>query len=356
MKAIIYDSKTLDESIPKGFNAVKIRIDGGLKSDLSWKEEIETASKYAEQGVKIFWALDLGIYSGLRNPLTHTAQFMSLKLSVEHFRDKLWNQFQEQTIGVSLYQGSADFSQGYIWDKEQESNLQGWLEDRFTDIHTLNGDLSSEFLQFSHVTHQGLSENKIGLQLLQLYCRDVAAEYLDLLANKLPEELAAFLLLDCTPFNDPVHLANILSKDHFPHLILATKGNLLSFKEFSWGDMHYQTGFLGTIPPSSPDKTPAKSAVCLPSLSFFKPSNYKNLRTVFESLVQRKSRFKVIPEEKLTEEWGGLDYLIVSPLDLTSQGKRMLMGFCAAGGTIVNVGHPMDLPYEISFEDYLNLE
>ncbi len=61
--------------------------------------------------------------------------------------------------------------------------------------------------------------------------------------------------------------------------------------------------------------------------------------------------YRIIPETYLTTEWHGLDYLIVDPDSLSSQGFRKLQGFCAAGGTIVSLGKIMGLPYEILFDE-----
>ncbi len=44
--------------------------------------------------------------------------------------------------------------------------------------------------------------------------------------------------------------------------------------------------------------------------------------------------FKCIPEELLNEHWGGVDVLVVEPNSLGEVGKRMLLGFEAAGGKV----------------------
>ncbi len=353
MKPIIFDSQFHHEAIPAGFNTVKIRIDGGLKSRLAWLQEREAAWELIEKGMKIFWELDLGMLSGLKNPLTHAGQFMSLKLSVEHFRDTLWKEFQESTVGVSLYRGSVDFTDAYLWDQEQENNLKGWLEDKFGGVDELNREILQNVSQFSDALPQLLQKTEVGKQILELYCRDTVSEYLDLLAGKLPEGLPAFLMLDASSIADPVHAANLLSKVHFPHLLLAVKGPLWNVKEFSWEDKVFQSGYFGRSLPEKVDESVPRAALCLPTFSFYRPSQYGNLRDAMGKLLERQESYKLVPEEKLTEEWGGMDFLIAEPKKLTSQGIRMLQGFAAAGGRVVAIGEPAGLSGEMTFGDFI---
>lgn len=354
MKHKIFDSNFPYEKVPSGFDAIKITLDGSLKSDLSWNEPKEEARELIKCGHKIFWEMDLGIFSGLKKPLSYNSQFLSFKLSLEHFTDKLWSEFKDNTVGIALFRGNADFSDGYLWDEDQEDNLQGWIEEKFIDLFSLNHELESQFETWSEIGHDLMWRSLPGNQLLQLYCRDILAEYFAMLANQLPYGIQASLLLDTQGFSDPVHLATVLSKEHFPHLTLGIKGDLLPMKEFSWEDVTSSAPFFigRQLPMEEPLVSPI-TGVCLPSLSFFKPSEYKKLRVGIDRLALNNVKYRIIPEELLTSEWEGLDYLIVSPENLTFQGKRMLMGFCAAGGTVVNLGDKMTLSKEIPMEEFL---
>jgi hypothetical protein len=44
-----------------------------------------------------------------------------------------------------------------------------------------------------------------------------------------------------------------------------------------------------------------------------------------------------VSEEKLTEEWDGIDALMVLQNTISPQGKRKLQGFAASGGEIINI-------------------
>lgn len=319
MNLLIYDAASATEQVPAGFNAVTIKLDASLKSDLSWKSIPEEAEKRISQGLRIFWELDLGILGGLRKPLHHRSQFLSFSLAVEQFKEKIWNRFESSTAGISLYRGTADFSAGYLWDQEEERNFSEWLES-----HSCPNRLA-------------LPGNPHGKEITQLYCRDTLAEYLDLIAGKLPYGLPAYILLDTTGFADPIHLGNLLSKAHFPHLIAAIKGNLLPCKEFSWEDRVYQNGFFGRTLPEAVDAQIPSIGVCFPSPAFFHPAEYGQLRGEVERLSLHRRSYRFIPEELLTSQWDGLDDLLVCPALVSSQADRVLRGFCAAGGTVVEI-------------------
>ena len=129
--AIIFDTRTLNEKVPPGFNAVRIPLDATLRSDLLWKQERQAAEKYIQQGLRIFWDIHFGLFN---LPIANQPQFLSLSLALEHFRDTLWKEFRQQTVGLCLYRGSANFSLGFVWNEEQLNNLREWLKNVFIDI------------------------------------------------------------------------------------------------------------------------------------------------------------------------------------------------------------------------------
>ncbi len=60
--------------------------------------------------------------------------------------------------------------------------------------------------------------------------------------------------------------------------------------------------------------------------------------------------YRVITEAFLTEEWDGLEAVVAG--SVSPRGKRMLRGFCASGGIAVFVGEHLDLPDEMSLEEF----
>lgn len=62
--------------------------------------------------------------------------------------------------------------------------------------------------------------------------------------------------------------------------------------------------------------------------------------------------YRIIPERFLNEKWMELDYLYVFSRFVTPRGRRMLQGFCAAGGIVVTEGELLGLANEIGAEGF----
>jgi hypothetical protein len=88
-------------------------------------------------------------------------------------------------------------------------------------------------------------------------------------------------------------------------------------------------------------------------MSFYHRQHYEGIVEGLDALKKRSISFKLIAESQLTSQWDGLDYLLYSPTGLSTQGKRKLQGFCAAGGTVVSTGALLGLPYEMGLMDWL---
>ena len=57
----------------------------------------------------------------------------------------------------------------------------------------------------------------------------------------------------------------------------------------------------------------------------------------FEEAFSKSSGCRVIGEEELIAEWDGLDDLMIFPEALSIEGKRMIEGFVAAGGNVIEL-------------------
>lgn len=256
---VIFDAEFSGEKVPAGFDAVRIPLDGTLKSSLDWSAEALAAKEYAAQGIKIFWDLDLGL-SALPHPLEHEGQFQTLLLSLVHFRDTLWQQFRQETMGLCLYRGIADF--------------------RYAD-------------------------------------------YLSLLAQSLPDFIPKYVLLDVSHVESAAERAQFLSKEHYFHFVVGAKGTRCCGGELGWGDRVLSRGYLGREIPRESYVAPTH-AICLSG----------EMKEVFEGVEGLNIPYRVIPESMLTSSWDGIDVIYVDEKFLTSQGKRMLMGFQLSGGEI----------------------
>ncbi len=327
--------------VPEGFDAVTLYLDGRTQVELDWKKAREQALQAVEKGYLLLWDMDLGLFDRLAHPLSNQTQFLSLTLSLEHFRDSLWKEFKQQTIGLSLYRGQADFSRRFPWDHGQEQNLKEWLLDCGKE------DLAALSLYV-------LEQQAESQQLVRLFCRDVAIEYLSLLASRLPDDLLAYLYLDASSLaHAPLHQLQLLNPERFNRLHLALKGQTLPFQAWGWHQptMHGYSGALPFVLPHVPEIT---IGICVPSMSCYHSQHYQGLDQAIRHLQERQLPFKLIAETHLTAQWDGLDYILYAPAGLSVQGKRKLQGFCAAGGTVVSTQHLLELPSELSLNDWLS--
>ena len=282
-----------------------------MQADLNWNQSCEKARMHQNQEKKIFWQLNLGLFQHLTLPLANQTQFNALFLSLEHFRDTIWKEFERDSLGLCFYNGNADFSQDFQWDEDQEKNWLGWLQDRSIPIQ-----------KDTHPNNPHMH------WLAQLYCRDAAADYLQLLAANLTDTIPLYLALDCSTIADPLQYARLTTGERFEpfHLIL-------------------QKGIL-----AQPEQ--ATVGICLPSMHLILDCFYEGLAEAIEHLMLNQTTFRIIPEYYLINQWDGLDYLVVVASSINPQARRKLQGFCAAGGTILTLGQPLGLPNEMPFADF----
>jgi hypothetical protein len=328
------------ENIPPGFDALTITLDGRTQADLDWKNARKEAQFAIEKGYALMWDLQLGLFDRLQHPLTHQTQFLSLTLSLEHFRDSLWKEFKSQTLGISLFRGSVDFSRGFSWDIDQKQSFNEWLQEIY--------DPSTESLDFCQ-----LEQHDEGQQLIRLFCRDVAVEYLALLASRLPDSLPTYLYLDAGSLAGSIlNEIQLLNPARFDRLRLALKGHHLPFDVLGWEAPTFQ-GYSGHSIVELPLLSEKAIGVCIPPLNFYHSRHYRGLEEGLQALDKLSLPFKIIAESQLTSSWDGLDYILYAPSGLSTQGKRKLQGFCAAGGTVVSTGDLLGLSHEIGLGDWL---
>ena len=335
-----------------------IDLEGGLRATLDWKAARQRAIDGAALGKGIFWKIHLGLFSQLFYPLENQMQHQSLKLSLEHFKETLWSEFKERTVGLCIYQGDLDFSLHFPWDELQQSNFRLWLKEHFGDSHTFHmemheptGAVATEDLM--SIDTYALSSSPAGKQLVRLFCRDACAEYLTLLTNHLPDALPLFVLMDNT-LDNPLYIAQLASQERFDRLHVALRKSPMP-AAFTWdipsGSTGNQTAVLATN-----SHLAATVGVCLPAMHLCRPSHYLGLELALTWLLQNKVDFRLVPEGMLTSGWDGLDYLLVVPSGLSAAGTRMLRGFCAAGGTVVIMDAPdgkaLNLPLMTPFAEW----
>ncbi len=228
-------------------------------------------------------------------------------------------------------------------DKAHQRKEQGYQLFWNLDLGLFEDGVNLEILKrsiehFNEVIWNQFSEYSVGVCLYRgsYDLTDQQIEQLDMLAAELQDDADPFLLLDATDSPDPITEAQLTSKIRFPHFTLAVKEGKAPCESYVWKDsVLVSVNEESTIGFSIPEE-----------------GNSGLLLKAVETLQKKHISFKLIPEALLTSEWHGLDHMIVDPDTLSVMGSRKLMGFCAAGGTVVTLGKQMGLPLEKSGEEF----
>jgi hypothetical protein len=347
-----YVCDEFDLHVSSDFNTLTIRIDGSLQSDLDWSAAKKQAEEAIAKGFAIFWDINMGLFADLTLPIGNQTQFLSLGLSIDHFKDTLWKEYADHSIGLSLYRGEVDFSSHFKWDDDQIHNLQDWLKEHFSNLEKL-AEVTG-LVDLTKIEPGDLYLSQSGKTILALFCRDVAIEYLTLLASRLPDTIPCYLFLDAGSIQtNPLKQIQLLNPDRFDFLNLALKGTALPFKAWGWQSSATDEGYAGIVPRKAPRGQEIKIGVCLPLMNFVQPQHWVSFVPALTFLIERQIPIRLIAESHLIHQWDGLDLLLFNPSGLSSQGKRKLQGFCAAGGLAVSLGDPIGLSNELTFADWV---
>lgn len=322
----VFDPHLPSEMVPSEFNAVCVKLEGTADSRLDWKATRQEAVRYVGQGLRLLWEIDLGLFDRLLNPLSHRPQFLALDLAVQHFCETLWPEFRDHTLGLCLYRGGLDFEKSLPSDPEREALFHEWMKER--------GNKAAA-----------------DLPLFRQFCCDAAVQYIDLLASRLPEGLHPVVLLDTSTIEDGLEMAQLLTKERFERLNRAITSGYLPAVTFLRPESS-TISFVDRKIDVESDSLPT-IGICLPPMAQFHSEQDFQLKNSIEVLSLRKIPFRIISEISLITDWDGLDYLLVASNAVTPQGVRKLLGFCAAGGTVVSLGKPIGVPQEIPFSSWI---
>lgn len=271
-------------------SVVLLKLPAFLQHDLDWSLEKRNAEQIAASGKRILWEID---FQWEASVFLSSAAFLAYGRALEEF-SKLSSLFAEQTFGVCLYRGSADFP---LFD------FSHW-EDRFY-----------EWAQ--ELIHNGFSEQELKsaqAHYFHVFKADLFASYLHRLVSFLPDTMRSFAFFDIDSVLSPAFCAQLFSSHRFEHLQIVLSRDGLVLEE--------QTKNLPL-------------AVCLPSDAYCNRKILARLDAILYDLKAKGIPFRIISEEKLTEEWEGLDRLIVISEAISPLCKRKLQGFAAAGGEII---------------------
>ncbi len=292
--------------------------------DVDWDTSYAQAEAAAAQGKWIIWELDI---SPRETPLflQDSAFFFSLGLAIEEFLRRLWKPFKENSIGVSLFRGSVNFTEAFLWTEQHEEHYAEKAQEYPLLPKTL---------------------------LKQIFAADVLVEYLHRLASFLPDTLLVFCLLDVSFVKSSAELAVLLSKERFQHILLGLKKSRTPLGHLNWEEGACLGGWIGRGAPYFSSVPDIKTAVCLPTGEKISSEVLALLDKTFENLGRFDVPFRIVEENRLNESWDGIDDLLVLTSSLSHQGLRKLQGFLAAGGRIISIGPSLGLESEISLEDF----
>ncbi|MGL4539757.1 MAG: hypothetical protein ACRCU0_02110 [Candidatus Rhabdochlamydia sp.] len=287
----------------------QISLPAGLSDDLNWKEQELIGSQEAS----ILWHLDFS-FSNMRFSPQDSLNLQAQFIAMEYFSKNIWSRFEKNTSGVVLYQGTTDFSR--IFPKEL------WLESFLNWLELLKKNVLDE--HELKTSPNGLLEH-----YYELYATQLFAELMQRLIVFLPETCSALLLIEV---KDPLSF-------------LAQKFSLEWFESFVLLDLKkQQLPFLNQN---------AALGICLPSDSHCDQKTLRQMDSILTVLKQKQVDFRCIPESKLNHFWNGLDTILVLSRTVSAQGKRLLLGFCATGGSVVVEGESLCLPQESFLSDFL---
>lgn len=301
-----------------------IHLDGRASSNLDWGPSRQEALYAIAKGKRILWHLDLGLFNHLAKPLSSSAQFLTLSLALEHFHKKIWEEFRAYTYGLTLYQGNLDFSQEFVWDDEQLSNFRAWLKEGYETLDVLNAETGLQIKEFSDALPNEFEDTSI----LKLFCRDVCAEYLDSLTERIFDEIPLFICFNAESIQNPLLLLQLIARERYGRMEPIISHSALSLE------------------------ANASLAICFPDSKLKCQKYYAAFNEALTFLQVKAIPFRLVSESHLNAEWDGLDFILCASAGLSNSGKRRLCGFNAAGGTVVALGESIGLPLEMTFEQF----
>ncbi|HRD56360.1 MAG TPA: hypothetical protein PLC42_08200 [Parachlamydiaceae bacterium] len=275
-----------------------IYLDCKLTASLDFQQEKKRAQDAIEQGLKLCFELDFGI-----SPLFFkSSEILSFQLALKHFEETFFLEFKDDVEMVFLYKGDLNFAKG-----KKEENSEAFLH-----------WLQLKSLDFSFCSNEAL---------FSFFCRDQIMEVLRAITLDF-SDMPFSLLLDASQIEDPFLLAFLAEKKHFSP---------------------FQVLLIG----KAAEEEKAPLAISLPSFEEVLKKRDKSFENLFDFFTEKKIAYRTISESCLLTEWHLVDFLFASSSLTTQNGKRMLQGFLAAGGTLVTLGAPFELDGEIPFPEFI---
>ncbi len=277
-------------------NAVVIELPAGLSQNLDWSSLQEAAKEVVSAGKYILWDLNLELPSFVWKP-DDLLSFHAFSLAIEQFCTQIYPLFKDATLGVNFYRGRIDFSR-----------------------------------QFPPFYWESSSENP---DCYPLFCMELLSDYLHRLVSILPAEVLSFAFFDVSDYSSFSKVARLFLQKRFEYICLGLKGAKGPYPGICWEEGVASQGYCGERGVKEVKLNPL-IGLFLPEDSLWNSSVLEEMEKTISRLQSSQISFRLIEEEKLTEQWDGLDEIIVISRSLVSvQAHRKFLGFIAAGGSIV---------------------
>lgn len=298
------------------FNAVSICLRGGPHDLLNWEEAQQLGREAIVQHCSILWDIQLTLFPFLLDSVRYPTHLASTRGALHYFRESLWQEFQEQTVGLNLWHGNSQFASFLPWNESQEEQWKGYSAQVIQQYHAYRLPLPSS----SHLRH--------------LFARNLCLKALMLLAEFLPAHLPLYFTLDLShPSLSLVEELQLREGSGCERFRWIVQGGKLPCEAMGW-EQPTPWGYLGHTAQLPSSKQQAQIGICLSDTIIY---DAPLLADTLEALMSHSVPFRLIPESLLTAQWEGLDWLFYQPHLITRQGKRALKGFCAAGGKLVSL-------------------
>jgi len=297
-----FEGKKFFPLIAENGNTQLLRIPY-LAENKELEEILAQAQQIASQGKKILWELELP-FSQKPLFIQDSSYFFSLGLWLKDLSQKLYTPLSEHTLGVILFKGTADFASYFLWTEQQEILFQ----ERLAEQPSLSPKLSKFF-----------------------FSADVLAEYFQRLCSFLPDSLLAFCLVDTSSLS-LAETAYFAIKERFGHLLLGVTPTPLLIGHIKWEGSENQY----SLKPTFTESLVAPLGLCLPPLETITDEHISKVSDTLSELNQNNKPVRILTETYLHESWDELDELIIFPDLISTQGKRKVQGFVAAGGSVID--------------------
>lgn len=315
------------------YNTCCIDVDLSKSSNLDFSKPLKEAEKIVSLGGYILWNIHFHLIED-HIDLHFEGHFNILNRGFTAFLEKLVSPFLKNSLGVCLFDNTIDCVDYLSFNATFEDYFAEWLSDEFPE-------------------NQHIDDLVFQNHLKRVFLINTLSEYLHRFSARVFDEMISFVSFDTKSIPDQAKLFQMLSKKRFNHIKL-----ILSNHETPLGHITKDRGFpsfgyMGDVKNLLKETTAPTLGICFPEDSMCNPKILKTLNQIFERLNSLNVSYRIFPEYNGMHDWDQLEQIIVISETLTTLGKRVLQGFCAAMGQVIYYGEKLEFLDEKSFEDYL---